>query len=98
MPGFVLLIVNDSAAHSSIDDAAVVFPAGNRAGNQYDACPCPLRREDRDQLNKSVKELSERIERFIERHNETPVPFEWTATADSILEKLSRLSKHICRT
>ena len=46
----------------------------------------------------SVKELIKRIERFIERHNENPVPFKWTATADSIFEKLSRLSKLICGT
>ena len=46
----------------------------------------------------SVKELIKRIEHFIERHNENPVPFNWTATAESIFEKLSRLSKLICGT
>jgi hypothetical protein len=46
----------------------------------------------------SVKELIKRIECFIEQHNEKPVPFKWTATADSIFEKLSRLSKLICGT
>jgi len=45
-----------------------------------------------------VRELIKRIERFIERHNENLVPFKWTATADSIFEKLSRLSKLICGT
>ena len=47
---------------------------------------------------KSVKELTTRINRFVERHNENPAPFIWTATADSIFEKLKRLSKLLCVT
>ena len=47
---------------------------------------------------KSVKELTTRINRFVERYNENPVPFMWTATADSIFEKLTRLSKLLCGT
>ena len=47
---------------------------------------------------RSVKELVARIERFVERYNEKPIPFMWTATADSIFEKLSRLSKLLCGT
>jgi len=47
---------------------------------------------------KSVKELTTRITRFVERYNENPVPFMWTATADSIFEKLTRLSKVLCGT
>lgn len=46
----------------------------------------------------SVKELIARIEHFIEHYNKKPTPFAWTATADSIFEKLSRLSKFICGT
>ena len=38
------------------------------------------------------------IESFIADCNETSSPFAWTATADSILEKLERLSKRICGT
>lgn len=47
---------------------------------------------------RSVKELTERIERFIKHHNQHSTPFIWTATADSILEKLRRLGKLICGT
>ena len=47
---------------------------------------------------RSVKELTERIERFVARHNEQPVPFVWTATADSILEKLRRVGQFLCGT
>lgn len=47
---------------------------------------------------RNVKELTARIERFIERHNANPAPFMWTATAESIFEKLTRLSKTLCGT
>ena len=46
----------------------------------------------------SVAEPVRTIEDFIEGHNETASPFVWVATADSILEKLGRLSKRICGT
>ena len=39
----------------------------------------------------SVKELIARIEHFMAAYNKTKAPFNWTATADSILEKLQRL-------
>ena len=47
---------------------------------------------------RNVKTLIKRIERYIELHNQHCVPFKWTATADSILEKLARLSKLLCGT
>jgi transposase len=47
---------------------------------------------------KSVKDLTCRIERFIERYNQRAVPFAWTATPESIFEKLQRLSKLLCGT
>lgn len=47
---------------------------------------------------KNVKELIARIERYIAQHKAQPVPFMWTATADSILQKLTRLSKLLCGT
>jgi len=47
---------------------------------------------------KSVSELTARINRFVEQYNENPVAFMWTATADSIFEKLTRLSKLLCGT
>jgi hypothetical protein len=43
----------------------------------------------------SVKELIEKIRQFVETYDETKDPFQWTATADSILEKLQRLCSHI---
>lgn len=45
-----------------------------------------------------VRELVERIEQFVRRYNKAPAPFRWTATADSILGKLERLSKRISGT
>jgi hypothetical protein len=37
---------------------------------------------------KSVKELTKKIDEIVTRYNEDCKPFTWTATADSILEKL----------
>lgn len=47
---------------------------------------------------KSVKELIARIDRFIRTYNHKTRPFIWTATADSILEKLTRLCEAISGT
>jgi putative transposase len=47
---------------------------------------------------KSVKELIEKIENFVTHYNKKAVPFSWTATADSILQKLQRLCKRISGT
>lgn len=41
----------------------------------------------------STVDLRRHIARFVEHWNEHPRPFAWTATADSILAKLERLSK-----
>jgi len=38
----------------------------------------------------SVRQLEEAIYEFIEAHNEDPAPFNWTKTADEILESLRR--------
>jgi putative transposase len=46
----------------------------------------------------SVKELIAKIEQFVEAYNKTKAPFNWTATADSILEKLQRLCSQISGT
>lgn len=47
---------------------------------------------------RSVKELVQKIDAFVAHYNLHPRPFKWTATADSILAKLERLSKVICGT
>jgi putative transposase len=47
---------------------------------------------------KSVKELIDKIDRFVRNYNRQPHPFVWTATADSVLEKLNRLLKVISGT
>jgi putative transposase len=47
---------------------------------------------------KSVKQLIEKIENFVAHYNKNTKPFSWTATADSILEKLGRLCKRISGT
>ncbi|MCX6027140.1 MAG: IS630 family transposase, partial [Chloroflexi bacterium] len=46
----------------------------------------------------SVKDLVAKIELFVQRYNPTARPFTWTATADSILEKLKRLCQAISET
>jgi len=44
---------------------------------------------------RNVRELKHGIERFIERYNQDPRPFKWTATAESILAKVTKISKLI---
>lgn len=44
---------------------------------------------------KTVRELLRRIEAFVTQCNRTAHPFRWTAAADSILAKLTRLAKAI---
>ena len=46
----------------------------------------------------SVKQLVQRIDQFVTHHNTRSQPFRWTATADSILEKLHRLCSRISGT
>jgi putative transposase len=46
----------------------------------------------------SVKELVQKIDQFVAAYNKDATPFMWHATADSILEKLSRLCHHISGT
>lgn len=47
---------------------------------------------------KSVKELKAKIEQFVKHYNVNSRPFVWTATADSILEKIKRLCQRISGT
>jgi transposase len=51
----------------------------------------------RDSFN-SVKTLIERIQNFVSNYNKNSRPFFWSATAESIMAKLSRLSSLICGT
>ena len=46
----------------------------------------------------SVKELVTKIDHFVASYNNTCKPFAWTATADSILDKLHRLCSRISGT
>ncbi|MGZ5156864.1 MAG: IS630 family transposase, partial [Caldimonas sp.] len=41
------------------------------------------------------KDLIHTIERFVDNYNRSCKPFTWTATADSILDKLARLCGRI---
>ena len=43
----------------------------------------------------SVKDLISGIDRFVQSYNKACKPFTWTATADSILEKIVRLCGRI---
>jgi putative transposase len=47
---------------------------------------------------KSVKQLIIKINHFVQRYNRNSKPFAWTATADSIFEKLARLCSRISGT
>ncbi len=47
---------------------------------------------------RSVKELVAKIECFVRTYNADASPFIWTATADSILQKIGRLCEHISGT
>jgi putative transposase len=47
---------------------------------------------------RSVKELVSKIEQFVQQYNLKTQPFVWTATADSILEKVKRLCQRISET
>jgi putative transposase len=47
---------------------------------------------------RSVKELVEKIDSFVQHYNRSQRPFIWTATADSILGKIARLCSSISGT
>ncbi len=47
---------------------------------------------------RSVRDLIQKIEAFVKHYNRKCHPFVWTATSDSIFEKLERLSKAIAGT
>ena len=46
----------------------------------------------------SVKELTQKIDRFVEHYNAHAKPFVWTATSESILGKVHRLCSYISGT
>jgi len=46
----------------------------------------------------SVKDLINKIDHFVASYNTNCKPFTWTASADSILEKLNRLCSRISGT
>jgi putative transposase len=47
---------------------------------------------------RSVKELVQKIDDFVQHYNRKQRPFIWTATADSILQKIARLCSRISGT
>ena len=47
---------------------------------------------------KSVKELKNRIDRFVTAYNKNSKPFAWTATAESIMQKIKRLCEGVSGT
>ncbi len=47
---------------------------------------------------RSVKELVQKIDAFVQHYNRSSRPFRWTATADSILQKIARLCSRISGT
>jgi len=49
-------------------------------------------------FQQTLKELISKIEQFLAAYDKTKVPFKWTATSDSILEKFQRLCSKISGT
>lgn len=47
---------------------------------------------------RSVKDLKDKIQLFVDKYNPSSKPFMWTATADSILAKIERLCQRISGT
>jgi putative transposase len=47
---------------------------------------------------RSVKELVDKIDSFVQHYNRSRGPFVWNATADSILGKIARLCSRISGT
>ena len=47
---------------------------------------------------RNVQQLKRKIDSFVVNYNNQCTPFSWTATADSILNKLKRLCEHISGT
>ena len=47
---------------------------------------------------RSVQELVQKIDAFVQHYNRTARPFVWTATAESILSKIARLCSRISGT
>ena len=45
----------------------------------------------------SVTELIEAIEKYHRHHNAAPTPFVWTATVETIMEKIARVRKDLIR-
>jgi hypothetical protein len=41
----------------------------------------------------SVDQLIDAITRYLDRRNENPVPFKWTANAEDILRKVRKLNR-----
>ena len=48
--------------------------------------------------DRNVRNLVQRIDHFVDNYNSNAAPFTWTASADSILEKLRRITKAISGT
>jgi hypothetical protein len=42
---------------------------------------------------RSVKDLEAAIREYIDVHNESPIPFVWTKTADQILASIARYAQ-----
>ena len=47
---------------------------------------------------RSVRDLVNKIDHFVEMYNSQASPFVWTATAESILDKIKRLCEYISGT
>ena len=46
---------------------------------------------------RDVEELITAIDRYVDRHNECPKPFIWTASASDILENVKRARKALLK-
>jgi hypothetical protein len=54
--------------------------------------PCKATIEARFSVFRSIVDLQAAIKRYINEHNDHPMPFTWTKPADTILDKLNLLN------
>lgn len=66
-----------------------------RAASEDPCCHCP---DPKTITFSSVRQLVGSIERYVEHYNVHKRPFIWTATADSIIQKVARICKVVSGT
>ena len=73
-------------------------PLGSTRSNVGNVGSVPSQRTIRRGTFTSVQDLIQKIDSFVRHYNRSSQPFVWTATADSILQKIARLCSRISGT